>query len=327
MSRTLLLADGSVTVQRVIELTFAHEDIRVTAVSDGRKAIQLLDNEQPDVVLADVDLPEVDGYALAAHMRRVPRLKNVPLLLLAGAFEPVDQQRARDVGSDGVIVKPFEPQVVVTRVKELIDQRDRASRPVGQRDEAAAEPGPGPKAVPPPPPVAAAPEPVRPAPRPEPAFPRPAAAPEPAATPAMGDVDLPLMPEPLELPSRPIWDIRGSVAQGPAPLPPLSMPTAAPVQAAPVAAAPLPPVAPAPPLPSAPPPPKVTLANAFTALLAAEQSMPAAQPPVALSEASIEDAVRRVLVRMTDDLVRRIVVDTAERLIREEIERIKASPD
>jgi hypothetical protein len=76
-----------------------------------------------------------------------------------------------------------------------------------------------------------------------------------------------------------------------------------------------------------PAPPKVTLANAFTALLAAEQSMPTGPAPVAMTEASIEDAVRRVLVRMTDDLVRRIVVDTAERLIREEIERIKASPD
>jgi len=314
MSRTLLLADGSVTIQRVVELTFAHEDIRVTAVSDGRKAIQMLETDLPDVVLADVDLPEVDGYALAAHMRRVPRLKNVPLLLLAGAFEPVDQQKARDVGSDGVIIKPFEPQVVVNRVKELIDQRDRASSAASPKAAKAEEPSeqPGPKAVPPPPP---APEPPRAAPKAE-AFPRPAAAePLPAVL-----ADRPVTPEPLELPSRPIWDIRGSVAQGPAPLPPLQMP-AAPAQAA------APPPLAAPPLPSAPPAPKVTLANAFTALLAAEQSMPVGPAPVAMTEASIEDAVRRVLVRMTDDLVRRIVVDTAERLIREEIERIKASPD
>jgi PleD family two-component response regulator len=128
-TRSLLLADGSVTIQRVMELTFAHEDIRVTAVSDGRKAIQHLDTQPVDVVLADVDLPEVDGYSLAAHMRRVPRLKTVPVLLLAGAFEPVDQAKAREVGSDGVITKPFEPQVVVTRVKELIDQRDRQKTP------------------------------------------------------------------------------------------------------------------------------------------------------------------------------------------------------
>lgn len=303
MTRTLLLADGSVTIQRVMELTFAHEDIRVTTVSDGRKAIQTLETEQPDVVLADVDLPEVDGYALAAHMRRVPRLKDVPVLLLAGAFEPVDQQRARDVGSDGVIIKPFEPQVVVTRVKELIDQRDRAA------------PGKGPQPAESPAPArpVAVPAPAQEAPRvanAEP-FPRPAAAPEPAPAPV---AETPAAPEPLELPTRPIWDVRGSVAQGPAPavaplpIPPMPAQAAAPVQ---------PPAA-----------PRVTLANAFTALLAAEQSMPGPAPAsVALSEASIEDAVRRVLVRMTDDLVRRIVVDTAERLIREEIERIKANPD
>jgi CheY-like chemotaxis protein len=314
MSRTLLLADGSVTIQRVVELTFAHEDIRVTAVSDGRKAIQLLETDLPDVVLADVDLPEVDGYALAAHMRRVPRLKNVPVLLLAGAFEPVDQQKAREVGSDGVIIKPFEPQVVVNRVKELIDQRDRSSSPVRSRDAKVTTEDlseqPGPKAVVP------TPEPARAAAKPEPVFPRPAHAESAPARLA----DLPVSPEPLELPSRPIWDIRGSVAQGPAPLPPLQMPAVQTQAAAP------PPLA-APPLPSAPPAPKVTLANAFTALLAAEQSMPTGPAPAAMTEASIEDAVRRVLVRMTDDLVRRIVVDTAERLIREEIERIKASPD
>jgi CheY-like chemotaxis protein len=69
-------------------LTFAHEDVRVTSVSDGRRAIQVLETEQPDVVLVDVDLPEMDGYSLAAHIRRMPRLKGVPILLLAGAFEP-----------------------------------------------------------------------------------------------------------------------------------------------------------------------------------------------------------------------------------------------
>jgi CheY-like chemotaxis protein len=313
-TRSLLLADGSVTIQRVMELTFAHEDIRVTAVSDGRKAIQHLDSQPVDVVLADVDLPEVDGYSLAAHMRRVPRLKGVPVLLLAGAFEPVDQAKAREVGSDGVITKPFEPQVVVTRVKELIDQRDRQKAPAPAKGAKAEEApaAPKPTVVPPP---APAPAPARNA-RPEATFPR-AADPEPAAVPALPD--LPAVPEPLELPTRPIWDVRGSVAHGePAPGA-MPLPTIG-------AAAPAAPVAP-PPVQAAPAP-RVTLANAFTALLAAEQQAQPSQPvPQAISEASIEDAVRRVLVRMTDDLVRRIVVDTAERLIREEIDRIKNNPD
>ena len=308
-TRSLLLADGSVTIQRVMELTFAHEDIRVTAVSDGRKAIQHLDSQPVDVVLADVDLPEVDGYSLAAHMRRVPRLKTVPVLLLAGAFEPIDQAKAREVGSDGVITKPFEPQVVVTRVKELIDQRDRQKAPPPGKGAKAEETPAAPKPTPVPAP-APAPVPARAA-RSEATFPR-AADPEPPALPALPD--LPPVPEPLELPTRPIWDVRGSVAQG--------EPAAMPLPAVPA-------VAPAAPLPApAAPAPRVTLANAFTALLAAEQqAQPLPPVPQAISEASIEDAVRRVLVRMTDDLVRRIVVDTAERLIREEIDRIKNNPD
>ena len=300
--RTLLLADGSITIQRVIELTFAHEDVRVTSVGDGRKAMQVLESENPDVVLVDVDLPEMDGYSLAAHIRRVPRLKNVPILLLAGAFEPVDQNRAREVKSDGVIIKPFEPQVVVTRVKELIDQHDRATAPMPVKAEPPPEPPANQQRAAPEPP----PEPVR-AGRPEPAFMRVAAREDNEAAP-----DAPAL-ETLELPTRPLWGQPAAAAA-----PSLDFP-------APVAAS-LPPVSPAP-APAAPAP-KVTLASAFTALLAAEQSAAPAQPAApALTEASVEDAVRRVLVRMTDDLVRRIVLDTAERLIREEIERIKATPD
>ena len=320
MSRTLLLADGSVTIQRVIELTFAHEDMRVMTAGDGRRAMQVLESEQPDVVLLDVDLPEMDGYALASHIRRVPRLKNVPILLLAGAFEPIDQARAREVGSDGVILKPFEPQVVVTRVKELIDQRDKMASPLPPRGEsAAAVTASGARSAAPmtvqdvPPPAAAAAAAAEPAKagRGDSPFLRVAPRDREAVTSAPDPAHV----EPLELPTGPLWE--GSSA---APPPALGFQPLSPMPMTPVAHTPAP-------QPAAPP--KVTLANAFTALLAAEQStQPAGVPAAAaISEASIEDAVRRVLVRMTDELVRRIVLDTAERLIREEIERIKTNPE
>lgn len=127
--KTLLLADDSVTIQRVIELTFAHEDVRVVSVSDGRRALQWMEGELPDVVLVDVAVPEVDGYSVAAHVKQSPRLRDVPVLLLAGAFEPVDQERMRSIGCDGVLVKPFEPQQLVSRVKALFEQaqKDKAT--------------------------------------------------------------------------------------------------------------------------------------------------------------------------------------------------------
>ena len=322
MAKTLLLADGSVTIQRVVELTFAHEDVRVVAMTDGRKTMQWLANERPDIVLADVDLPDSDGYTIAAHLRKTKRLQDVPVLLLAGAFEPVDQDRVRAAGCDGVIIKPFEPQHLVARVKELLFDREPVA--VGARDasvKASASPA-GASAsaptvaqmrvVPPPPPDLTRVTPIK-----------SESSSGSQETAPLTLEPLPLAPEKLELPAQPLWQGTGAFGSVSAPPPrvePLPMqPPPAPVAAAPPA-----------------PPPKVSLATAFTALLAAEQStmpapiapMPApATPAVVLPESSVEDAVRKVLVRMTDDLVRRIVLETAERLIREEIEKIKANPE
>jgi CheY-like chemotaxis protein len=91
---TLLLADDSVTIQRVIELTFADEDIQVTAVSDGEQAIQCLETAPPDIVLADIGMPGRNGYEVARFIKQSPKLAHIPVVLLTGAFEPVDQARA-----------------------------------------------------------------------------------------------------------------------------------------------------------------------------------------------------------------------------------------
>ena len=120
MPYKLLLADDSVTIQRVIELTFAEEDVHVTAVSDGQQAIDLIQAAPPDIVLADVGMPERDGYEVAAFIKNDPALAHIPVLLLTGAFEPIDEERAQAVRCDGVLAKPFEPQLLISRVKALL---------------------------------------------------------------------------------------------------------------------------------------------------------------------------------------------------------------
>jgi len=123
MTHKLLLADDSVTIQRVIELTFADEDVDVTTVGDGQMAIDRLDTDPPDIILADVDMPKRDGYEVAAYVRSRPKLAHIPVVLLTGAFEPVDQARASAAGSTDVLAKPFEPQMVINRVKELLSRK------------------------------------------------------------------------------------------------------------------------------------------------------------------------------------------------------------
>lgn len=121
VTHKLLLADDSVTIQRVVELTFSGENVQVVTVGDGEQAIARIPVERPDVVLADIGMPKRTGYDVSAFVKGRADLSHIPVLLLAGAFEPVDDARAQQVKCDGVLVKPFEPQQVVSRVRALIE--------------------------------------------------------------------------------------------------------------------------------------------------------------------------------------------------------------
>jgi CheY-like chemotaxis protein len=127
MPRKLLIADDSVTVQRVVELTFANEGIDVVAVGDGAQAIAAIERERPDVVLADVSMPGRDGYEVAEFVKGAAHLSHTPVVLMTGAFEQVDESRARAVGCDGVLAKPFEPHMVVSLVARLLETAAPAS--------------------------------------------------------------------------------------------------------------------------------------------------------------------------------------------------------
>ncbi len=143
MGPKLLLADDSVTIQRVIELTFADEDIDVQVVGDGVQAIEQIRANAPDIVLADTSMPEKDGYDVAAFVKNDPALARIPVVLLTGAFEPLDAARAETVGSDGVLVKPFEPQQVIGKVRELLaSAAGAAAEPPAPEAVAASAPAP-----------------------------------------------------------------------------------------------------------------------------------------------------------------------------------------
>lgn len=406
MSKTLLLADDSVTIQRVIELTFADEDIHVVAVGDGQQAIDRIKTDPPDIILADTGMPERDGYEVAAFVKGDPALAGIPVVLLTGAFEPLDERRARQIGADGVLVKPFEPQLVIDRVRALLetDRGLAAAEAIttGMESGAAGGPRSGQSA--------AAAE----------ARQRASLPPETAAAGSLGAEELdeyfdqldaafanldttgnkarrPLgalwkdsvvdttMAAGASVPQRaPVeperdfgdWDLdalsRGQAEAGEGPAPPTpvdfpgspeppedvrrqdavveSVPWAQEVEVAragPSRLAPEPPAAertPEPTMPAARLSPVVPapveaapLANAFAALLAAEQGVPGAgsapggwPSPVApvVTDELVDDLAQRILERLTDRVIREAVADAvggvAERLVREEIERIKA---
>jgi CheY-like chemotaxis protein len=118
MPRTILLADDSITIRKVVELTFSDTDIRVESVGSGRDALDRLAELRPDLVLADVVMPGPSGYEVCRTVKASTR--PVPVLLLTGTFEPFDADEARACGSDGHVTKPFDSRSLVERVEALL---------------------------------------------------------------------------------------------------------------------------------------------------------------------------------------------------------------
>ena len=308
MSYKLLLADDSVTIQRVIALTFADEDVQVIAVGDGEQAIAHVQTDRPDIVLADVGMPKRSGYDVAAFIKNDAALSHIPVLLLAGAFERIDEERVRQAGCDGVLVKPFEPRHVVARVRELLHLhgsprsiQSMADAPQSMDRHASSSSS------------------LRPVSAGKPA---PSLQPEPSTARALEDFY-----------DRLAAAFAGRVtAREAMPFTTPEPPADARPPDTPATNATKPPAAAD---PTSRPPQAKTTAGAFSAVRAVEQGEPGALPvrltigeaPVAVNDELIDKIVTRVIERLAPDVVRDVVIDVvsemAERLIREEIERTR----
>lgn len=121
--RTLLLADDSVAIQKVIDLTFTDEGMQVITTGDGKDALEKLNQAKPDVVLADVFMPGLDGYELCKFIKQSEQFRGVPVMLLVGSFEPFDDAEAKRAGADDVVTKPFQSiRDLVSRVGSLVSR-------------------------------------------------------------------------------------------------------------------------------------------------------------------------------------------------------------
>jgi len=121
MSNKLLLADDSITIRKVVGIIFANEDYSLSVVDNGSAALEKAREIIPDIILADVIMPGKTGYEVCAEIRSDPLLSHIPLLLLTGAFEPFDEEQARQSGADDFISKPFESLQLLEKVERLIE--------------------------------------------------------------------------------------------------------------------------------------------------------------------------------------------------------------
>ena len=120
MRQTILLADDSTTIRRLVKQTFADENFRIVEVSNGDAAIKMLEDMRPSIVLADIYMPGKNGYEVCAYIRKNPALRATPVILLVGAFDAFDEEKARECGATANITKPFEPGALIELVLSVL---------------------------------------------------------------------------------------------------------------------------------------------------------------------------------------------------------------
>ena len=343
MTKKLLLADDSLTIQKVIGITFANEDYDLTIVDNGDAAFEKAQADKPNLVLADVFMPGKNGYELCAAIKQDPNLQDVPVLLLTGTFEPFDEEKAISSGAEGWIAKPFESQSLIEKVESLL-----AGAPAG-----AAPAAPAPEPAAPVQPAAPAPEPAAPAIEPaaptspdswdDVTFDEPEIEPEPVAEAPVFEDEADFIvddgsaaeasdsaavwgdtSETIELDEPEIVAVEPSAPEPPvepaAPVPP-AVPEPPPQAAAPtppVTPEPVQPVVPEPVQPVAEPAPQPTPPVQPTAAPADVESQVAG-----MSDADLEKIVERVAGVVLEKIAWEVVPDLAESLIRDEIRKIK----
>lgn len=129
MTKRILLADDSVITRKVVELAFTGPDYHVSAVAEASASAERLAAEDPDLVLIATAMPQGAGYDLCATIRKNPRTAWIPLVLIAGSFEPFDEPRARAAGAGGHLRKPFQTKELVSLVERLMREHPRPGAP------------------------------------------------------------------------------------------------------------------------------------------------------------------------------------------------------
>src|SRR5450432_3740903 len=128
----ILVADDNSNIQKMVGLALKDHGIEVVAVGNGEAAVRKISDIRPDLVLADVFMPVRNGYEVCQYVKQDPSLAHIPVILLVGAFDPLDEQEAQRVGADGVLKKPFvPPDPLIAMVKAALERAGISLSPAG----------------------------------------------------------------------------------------------------------------------------------------------------------------------------------------------------
>jgi len=123
-----MVVDDSITVRRVTQRLLERNGMRVITARDGLDAVALLQDNVPDVILLDIEMPRMDGYEVAAHVRNDPRLKDVPIIMVTSRVGEKHRARAIELGVDDYLGKPYQEAQLLDAIAPLVERRRASQR-------------------------------------------------------------------------------------------------------------------------------------------------------------------------------------------------------
>ena len=139
----ILVADDNTNIQKMVLLAFQERGIEVTSVGNGEAAVRCLPDLNPDLILADIFMPVRNGYELCEWVKKETQYSHIPVILLVGAFDPLDEKEARRVGADGVLKKPFiPPDPLIAMVISVLEKNPRIAAEIAKARETPVPPPP-----------------------------------------------------------------------------------------------------------------------------------------------------------------------------------------
>jgi chemosensory pili system protein ChpA (sensor histidine kinase/response regulator) len=119
----VMVVDDSITMRKVTGRVLERHEYEVSTAKDGIDAIEKLHERVPDLMLLDIEMPRMDGYELATHMKADPRLRDVPIIMITSRTGDKHRQRAFDIGVDRYLGKPYQEAELLTQIGEVLEQR------------------------------------------------------------------------------------------------------------------------------------------------------------------------------------------------------------
>jgi CheY-like chemotaxis protein len=120
MANTILIVEDHDSIRDLMIAIFSNTDYEIYHAKDGKEALKMVSNYNPDVVLLDIQLPEVNGFDVCESIKNNPVLFHTKILMISSQSQKFDLQKAKEVGADGYIIKPFKPNTLMEKVEQLL---------------------------------------------------------------------------------------------------------------------------------------------------------------------------------------------------------------